>query len=119
MTTKRYCCTFIYSIPLLNTFILIFSGITVTYTQVSLQLDKPKSVILGFSMTLVYAFVFLMFQLFEYFHLSFSINDSIYGTTFFMLTGFHGLHVIIGSIFLVVCFLRFLSGHFNSDRHLD
>src|SRR5690606_25488506 len=68
--------------------------------------------------TLVYAVIFTIEQVFEYLHAPFSINDSIYGTTFYMLTGFHGFHVVIGTIFIFVCFIRLLQGHFTSSHHV-
>jgi len=105
-------------IPLLNTFLLIFSGLTLTYAQVSLKLDKIKDVNLGFILTLIYACLFLAFQMFEYFSLSFNINDSVYGSCFFLLTGFHGFHVIIGTLFISITFVLFKLGFLNDKRHL-
>jgi len=72
----------------------------------------------GFLVTILLAFSFTLLQLYEYLNASFSISDSVYGSTFFMLTGFHGFHVIVGTIFLVVCFFRFLNYHFTDSHHL-
>lgn len=75
-------------------------------------------IIFGFLVTIFLAFIFTGLQIFEYLNASFSISDSIYGSTFFMLTGFHGFHVLVGTIFLLVCFLRFLKTHFSVRHHL-
>lgn len=70
------------------------------------------------SITIIYAFIFIIEQFFEYLNASFNINDGIYGSTFYMLTGFHGFHVIIGTIFIFVCLIRLYFGHFTFDHHL-
>jgi cytochrome c oxidase subunit 3 len=68
---------------------------------------------MGFSVTVALSFLFLFFQFVEYIGAAYGISDGIYGSVFYLLTGFHGFHVIIGTIFLIVCFIRFLKGHFN------
>jgi len=72
----------------------------------------------GFIITLALAITFTLLQIGEYFDSPFNISDSIFGTVFFSLTGLHGLHVIIGSIFIFVCFIRFLNVHFTTSHHL-
>lgn len=107
-----------FAVPLLNTFILLVSGITLTIAHHAVLNGYYKVAITAFISTLVYAVIFTIEQVFEYFSASFSINDSIYGSTFYMLTGFHGFHVIIGTIFIAVCFFRFLNSHFTSTHHV-
>jgi heme/copper-type cytochrome/quinol oxidase subunit 3 len=107
-----------FAVPMLNTVILLTSGATVTFAHYCLQLENRINCIYGFVITIVLAIIFTMFQVYEYLNASFSISDGIYGTTFFLSTGFHGLHVIIGTIFLTVCFSRFLLYHFTPRHHL-
>jgi cytochrome c oxidase subunit 3 len=71
----------------------------------------------GFIYTLLLAFLFTLLQLYEYIEAPFNISDGIYGSTFFMATGFHGFHVIIGTTFIAVCFFRFLRSHFTKQHH--
>lgn len=73
---------------------------------------------MGLALTIVLGAFFTSIQLFEYKHANFAINDGIYGSVFYMLTGFHGFHVLVGTIFLAVCFFRHLAYHFTSDHHL-
>lgn len=109
-----------WEIPLLNTCILLLSGATITYTHHYLMNYAPKykdEIVEGFVVTLVLAIFFTAFQVVEYLDAPFSIWDGIYGTTFFLATGFHGFHVIIGTTFIFICFLRFLRGHFTASHH--
>jgi len=105
-----------WGIPLLNTFILLLSGATITYTHHALVVGSSLYVVDGFLYTILLAILFTLFQLYEYKHASFSINDGVYGSTFFMATGFHGLHVLIGTAFISVCFARYT--HFTTQHHL-
>jgi heme/copper-type cytochrome/quinol oxidase subunit 3 len=73
---------------------------------------------IAFKATLFWAVYFTVLQLFEYIYAPFSISDSVYGSSFFMMTGFHGFHVLIGTIFISVCFMRFRLGHFTSNHHI-
>jgi len=107
-----------WGVPLLNTAILLLSGFSITWVHFSLIYGNSNYVIQGFFMTLILAILFTSFQLSEYLNAPFNITDSIYGTTFYSLTGLHGLHVIIGTIFIFVCFVRFLLVHFTSKHHL-
>nr|YP_002456335.1 cytochrome c oxidase subunit III [Watersipora subtorquata]ABY55220.1 cytochrome c oxidase subunit III [Watersipora subtorquata] len=104
--------------PLLNTVLLLSSGVTVTYSHHSLLSSTHKDTQIGLLLTIMLGFTFTMVQYAEYLETSFSISDSVYGTTFFVATGFHGLHVIIGSIFLFVCFIRGNFLHFNHNHHV-
>lgn len=152
-----------WSVPLLNTLLLVLSGVTITYAHYSLitksngipvkSMMKPndnftkylnrngnlnniklivtklnsfkdvnlysyKETKIAFLFTLFLGFLFTLCQIMEYFEAPFSISDGVYGTTFFMLTGFHGFHVIIGATFITVCFFRFLAHHFTTKHHL-
>lgn len=105
-------------VPALNTVILVTSGASVTWAHYALIKNDRKQVILGFSFTIFLALLFTTFQVLEYLSSQYYISDGIYGSIFFMITGFHGFHVIIGSIFLLVCFFRFLNYHFTPKHHI-
>jgi cytochrome c oxidase subunit 3 len=106
------------AVPLLNTLLLVLSGVTITWAHYALVLGSRKDTIYGFSFTLILGFLFTGFQVMEYFEAPFSISDSVYGSTFFMLTGFHGFHVLVGATFITVCFIRFFKHHFTRKHHL-
>nr|AIZ58573.1 cytochrome c oxidase subunit III [Ornithodoros costalis] len=106
-----------FSIPLLNTTILLSSGITVTWTHHSIINKNYQEAFNSLLLTILLGFVFTILQGWEYTQASFSISDSIYGSTFFMSTGFHGLHVIIGSTFLAITLLRTFLNHMSSSHH--
>nr|WAP91448.1 cytochrome c oxidase subunit III [Cirrothauma sp. LA-2022] len=106
-----------FQIPLLNTAILLSSGITVTWAHHSLMGSNFNQSVQSMIITISLGFYFTALQAMEYSETSFSIADSIYGSTFFVATGFHGLHVIIGSSFLLVCLIRILLNHFSSSHH--
>nr|QVJ97802.1 cytochrome c oxidase subunit 3 [Rhipicephalus microplus] len=95
-----------FEIPLLNSTILISSGITITWSHHSIMNKNYISTLNSLLITIILGVTFTMFQGFEYFQAQFSISDGIFGSTFFMTTGFHGIHVLIGSIFLLVSFFR-------------
>jgi len=80
--------------------------------------NARAEVIKALTATILLGAFFTSIQLFEYQHSAFAINDGIYGSVFFMLTGFHGFHVLVGTIFLVVCLFRHLAYHFTRDHHL-
>jgi cytochrome c oxidase subunit 3 len=108
-------------LPLLNTLILLTSGTTVTWAHHALIHNDRKSLIWGLALTIILGMLFTSIQAYEYAHAAFAFSrnngGNIYGSTFFMATGFHGFHVIIGTIFLIVCFFRALAGHFRPDQH--
>nr|YP_010538699.1 cytochrome c oxidase subunit III [Luciola parvula]UYE92310.1 cytochrome c oxidase subunit 3 [Luciola parvula] len=104
-------------IPLLNTVILISSGITVTWAHHSIMENDYKQSIYGLSLTILLGIYFSILQAYEYMESSFTIADSAYGSTFFMATGFHGIHVMIGTTFLAVCLIRQMNNHFSSIHH--
>ena len=107
-----------FEIPLLNTIILLSSGATVTYAHHSLIQGNRKGTLLGIILTIVLALVFTGLQGLEYYEAPFTISDGAYGSTFFFATGFHGLHVIIGTLFIAVAFFRILSYHLTDHHHL-
>jgi len=105
------------SVPFLNTIILLTSGATITLAHSSLLAHNRLLTIEAYVATIYLAILFTFLQGLEYYDSLFNINDSIYGSTFYILTGFHGLHVIIGTIFIVVSFLRYLVHEFTIDHH--
>nr|APX40153.1 cytochrome c oxidase subunit 3 [Labidostomis lusitanica] len=104
-------------IPLLNTMILLTSGLTVTWAHHSLMENNYSKALQGLVLTVTLGIYFTALQGFEYIEAPFTIADSVYGSTFFMATGFHGLHVIIGTTFLGVCLIRLYLNHFSSIHH--
>lgn len=106
-----------FSVPLLNTAVLLASGVTVTWAHHSLIEGIRDSAIQGLFVTVLLGAYFTFLQAWEYYEAPFSIADRVYGTTFFVATGFHGLHVLIGSTFLLVCFFRVILYHFSSGHH--
>jgi cytochrome c oxidase subunit 3 len=106
-----------WSIPLVNTLILLSSGCTVTWAHHELLKNNRRGLIIGLIFTIILGALFTALQAYEYHHAAFSYAGHIYGSTFFMATGFHGAHVIIGTIFLTVCLLRAIAGHFKPEQH--
>jgi cytochrome c oxidase subunit III len=110
-----------WGIPTLNTLILLTSGATITLAHLALKNNHRKKLILGLIATITLAIIFLLFQAYEYYHaytdLGLKLNSGIYGTTFFMLTGFHGAHVTVGTIMLIVILMRCMRGHFTPEKH--
>jgi cytochrome c oxidase subunit III len=108
-------------LPLLNTIILLTSGTTVTWAHHALLHNDRKGLIQGLLVTIALGAVFSVVQAYEYAHAAFAFSrdngGNIYGSTFFMATGFHGFHVLIGTIFLAVCLFRALKGHFTPEKH--
>lgn len=106
-----------FKVPLLNTLLLLTSGATLTLSHLFLRLEKFTYSISALVVTIVLAIFFILIQLFEFVTSSFSINDSLYGNVFFILTGFHGFHVLVGTIFLTVCLGRMYVLHFTRSFH--
>jgi cytochrome c oxidase subunit 3 len=79
--------------------------------------NEKTDALVGLFVTIVLGLIFTGFQIVEYVSATFSINDGIYGSLFYMCTGFHGFHVVVGTIFLIVCFFRQLGNHFSAQRH--
>lgn len=104
-------------IPFLNTLILLTSGLTVTWAHHRLIENNYKQALEGLSLTVLLGIYFTTLQAFEYVEAPFTIADAVYGSSFFIATGFHGLHVIIGSTFLLICLTRLINSHFSSIHH--
>ena len=105
-------------LPLLNTLILLTSGTTVTWAHHSLLHGDRQGLKNGLILTVILGALFTAVQAYEYLHAPFGFSGSIYGATFFMATGFHGFHVLIGTIFLLVCLIRAFKGHFTPQHHI-
>nr|ATI10825.1 cytochrome c oxidase subunit 3 [Cryptophyllium tibetense] len=105
-------------IPMLNTMILLTSGVTMTWAHHSMLNNNMTEMNQGLMITIIMGVYFTGLQYFEYKESPFTISDSIYGSTFFMATGFHGIHVIIGSTFLMTCMKRQLNYQFSKTHHM-
>ena len=106
-----------WDIPLINTLILLLSGTTVTWAHHAMLENDRKGLVNGLIFTVFLGFIFSCFQAYEYHHATFTMDGNIYGATFYMATGFHGFHVIVGTIFLAVCLFRSMKGHSNPEHH--
>lgn len=107
-----------WGVPLLNTLVLLSSGVRVTWAHHAILAGNIKEGTLGLLFTVVLGIYFTILQGIEYHESRFSIRDRVYGTTFFVATGFHGLHVLIGTTFLTVCLIRHTLLHFTEGHHL-
>jgi len=106
-----------FGFPLLNTLILLCSGCTVTWAHHALIHGDRGGLIKGLWLTIGLGLLFSCIQAYEYYFAPFGFKDNIYTSTFFMATGFHGFHVIVGTIFLTVCLIRSYKGHFTPQQH--
>jgi cytochrome c oxidase subunit 3 len=110
-----------WGIPAINTLILLSSGVTVTWAHWGLKMGNRGQLIIGLLATVALGFLFLGLQAYEYIHayheLNLKLTSGMYGTTFFMLTGFHGLHVTLGATMLTIILLRSMKGHFTAEHH--
>ncbi|MDE3060174.1 MAG: cytochrome c oxidase subunit 3 [Pseudomonadota bacterium] len=107
-----------FHLPFLNTLILLLSGTTVTWAHYALLQGNRKELIQSLWLTVILGVTFTLCQAFEYTHAAFGFRDGIYASTFFMATGFHGFHVLVGTIFLSVCLARAYKGQFSPQHHL-
>lgn len=105
-------------VPLLNTSVLLASGVSITWAHHGLTENNWKQIIQALLTTITLGIYFTLLQVSEHFEAPFAISDGIYGSTFFIATSFHGLHVIIGSTFLTICLLCQLKYHFTSTHHV-
>ncbi|HCH57914.1 MAG TPA: cytochrome c oxidase subunit 3, partial [Rhodospirillaceae bacterium] len=106
-----------WDLPFLNTLILLMSGITVTWAHHALLESNRTHFLQGLALTIFLGVCFTGVQAFEYSHAAFGFGDGIYPSTFYMATGFHGFHVLVGTIFLIVCYFRGRAGHFTAKQH--
>ncbi len=110
-----------WGLPAINTLILLSSGVTITIAHWGLIKNARLQLVIGLALTVILGATFLGLQAYEYTeayeHLHLTMASGIYGSTFFMLTGFHGAHVTLGTIMLIVILLRCLKGHFSKDHH--
>ncbi len=106
-----------FDLPLLNTIILLTSGVSVTWAHHALLVNNRKALIQGLWVTVLLGVLFSGLQAYEYGHASFGFSDGVYSSTFYMATGFHGFHVIVGTLFLAVCLIRSYKGHFTPTHH--
>ena len=110
-----------WGLPAVNTAILLLSGVTITIAHHALRAGHRTRLLVALGLTVLLGAVFLGFQVYEYVHayrdLNLTLGSGIYGSTFFMLTGFHGLHVTLGAIMLTVIWFRCARGHFTREQH--
>jgi len=110
-----------WGLPAINTLLLLSSGVTVTWAHWGLKKNKRSQLIIGLAMTVALGALFLGLQAYEYHHayteMGLTLGAGAYGATFFMLTGFHGFHVLMGTTMLIVMLLRSIAGHFTADHH--
>ncbi|MDV6328279.1 cytochrome c oxidase subunit 3 [Idiomarina sp. PL1-037] len=110
-----------YGLPAINTLILLVSSVTCHFAHTGLEQNKRKQLTVMLAITIILGCIFLYLQGAEYVHayqdLNLTLDSGIYGNTFYMLTGFHGMHVTLGTVMLIIMFLRVLKGHFTPDNH--
>tara|TARA_R110000744_G_scaffold20499_3_gene53878 strand:- start:532 stop:1410 length:879 start_codon:yes stop_codon:yes gene_type:complete len=107
-----------FHLPLINTLVLLLSGTTVTWAHHALQHNDRSGAKLGLLLTILLGMGFTALQVIEYSHAGFTYDGTLYGSAFFMATGFHGAHVVIGTIFLAVCLMRLMMGGMTPKHHL-
>ncbi len=110
-----------FGLPLINTLILVVSSVTLHFAHVGVEQNKRQQIVVWLAITIGLGLIFLALQGYEYYYaydtLGLTLQSGVYGNTFFLLTGFHGLHVTLGAIILIVLFGRILKGHFTPDEH--
>lgn len=106
-----------WGLPAINTLILLTSGVTLTWAHWGMMKNNRSQLKIGLALTILLGVIFLYLQMHEYAEAGFTIKTGIYGATFYMLTGFHGLHVTMGAIMLTIILFRVLKGHFDSHDH--
>ena len=108
----------IYTFPLANTIVLITSGVSLTWAHIAVRVKAKKHAIIALFITLMLALIFITLQLIEYRRAPFNISDGVYGSCFYLTTGFHGFHVIVGAIALFVAFIRLALNHYTNTQHV-
>jgi len=110
-----------WGIPAINTLLLLSSGVTITWAHWGLKENNQKKLVYGLAATILLGVIFLYLQAVEYSHayteLNLTMESGIYGSTFFLLTGFHGFHVTLGATMLIVILIRSMKGHFTEENH--
>lgn len=106
-----------FDLPFLMTMVLLLSGCTVTWAHHAILENKQAEAVRALAITVALGVVFTIIQGYEYHHAAFGFKDSVYSSAFYMATGFHGFHVLVGTIFLAVCLGRAMKGHFKPDSH--
>lgn len=110
-----------WDIPLINTFLLLASSVTITIAHHAIKKDERQKVVIWTGLTVLLGVIFMGFQIHEYDvaynQLDLTLDSGIYGTTFFMLTGFHGMHVTLGAIIIFIILIRYMKGHFSAEQH--
>ncbi|ALA61507.1 cytochrome C oxidase subunit III [Rickettsia amblyommatis] len=104
-----------FDIPFINTLILLLSGTTVTWAHYALEEKNQKDCVTALALTILLGIFFTTMQAYEYYHAAFKFTDGIYASNFYLATGFHGAHVIIGTIFLIICYFRAKRGDFTTE----
>ena len=110
-----------WGIPAINTLLLLSSGVTLTWAHWGLIANKRQQLIIGLALTVALGLLFISLQAYEYAeaygHMNLKMTSGVYGSTFYMLTGFHGFHVTLGATMLIVILVRAMKGHFTAERH--
>lgn len=107
-----------FKIPYLNTLLLLLSATSLTWSHAELLEGRMKEAERGLGITVALGFLFTLVQAYEFVEAPFAFGEGVYASHFYMLTGFHGIHVIVGTLFLLVCLFRLRKGHFTADHHL-
>jgi len=106
-----------FGLPFLNTMILLLSGCTVTWAHHALLHNDRKTLVRALALTVLLGISFTAFQVIEYAEAPFKLTGGVYPSIFFLATGFHGFHVLVGTTFLLVCLIRAMRGHFSPQKH--
>lgn len=106
-----------WDVPFINTLILLLSGVTITWAHHAIISGLKGEAIVGLIGTIILAIIFTACQAYEYQEASFNISDGIYGSTFYLATGFHGIHVIIGTLFITINLFRVIKNHYTTTHH--
>ncbi|MBP2226990.1 cytochrome c oxidase subunit 3 [Azospirillum agricola] len=106
-----------FHMPLMMTLTLLLSGVTVTWAHHAIIEGKNREAAKALGLTVLLGVLFTFFQIYEYVHATFKFTDGIFPSTFYMATGFHGFHVFVGTVFLIVCWIRTIKGHFTPQSH--